>query len=276
MTAMERTEELVHNLFVAQNELIAHLANLKAVPNLAAVLFGTPEKNSTPEKNNPIEKNSTPEKNSSEVEEIRQEWMDDVVGLASEFFINEESFNVKNLSDLMINTACALDALLNLKSSVNHEKKFTLLDKLREDEPRFKNFTDEEIWKRFCPGELDLDYEDGCPGEVNKSITCKDCWFREYSDTDSVNQTEKKITKPTFHQWQIQQLSIEKPLTCREKAKQDYPDAVGENFCGGVYLCPHDYGYTKTRYCSFGCNKYTIREEVCTACWDQPVQSKSV
>lgn len=269
MTAMERTEELVQNLLVAQNELILHLSILKAVPNLARALFGSVEKNST------SEKNSTPEKNSSEMEKIRQTWMDDVVGLASEFYINEEAFNLDNLTDLLKATVGAITDILALgpeENSVDQtKKKITFLDKLREDRPEFRNETDEDIWFAECPSEFG--YEEFCTFENGPiSERCKECWNREfkYSDTDSVNQTKEKTTKPTFRQWQTQKLSIES-WTCIDQLAKYHPEFVDEKYVGGAFECPITHGYNAKCLCVENPVESTIEADaLCRRCWKQP------
>ena len=200
MTAMERTEELVHNLLVAQNELILHLSILKGVPNLATTLFGSVEKKST------LEKNHTPEKNSSKMEKIRQTWMDDVVGLASEFYINEEAFNLENLSELLKATVGAITDILALgpeENSVNQtEKKITFREKLAEKHPELIN--DEYLGGcRDCPGDYwNVPYKIYTPlcrwedsdNYEERHRKCRICWDRLYKEdaprTDPVDQTE--------------------------------------------------------------------------------------
>ena len=258
MTAMERTEELVHNLFVAQNELIAHLGNLKAIPNLAHVLFGSAEKNSTPEKNPTPEKNSAPEKNSSEMEKIRQTWMDDVVGLASEFYINEEAFNLDNLTELLKATVNAITDILALgpeENSVdqtftgghvyaNHKKKFTFLDKLREDRPDLRDDTDVDIWFCHCPSEFG--YEKGCTYKSGKiSERCEKCWNREYKNSEN---------------W-----------TCIDQLATEHPENVNKKYLGGAMHCPETYGYRAESLCAEITPGSIIKQDdVCRQCWKQP------
>lgn len=181
MTAMERTEELVHNLLVAQNELIAHLLILKDVPNLARALFGSVKKNPAPEKNSTLEKNSTPEKNSSEMEKIRQTWMDDVVLLASEFFINEEAFNLENLTELLKATVVAITDILAL----GPEENWTCIDQLAVDHPDYVN---EKYFggASGCPWVYDYNEKRLCDrgtmpaSHIEANEQCRRCWLQPY------------------------------------------------------------------------------------------------
>ena len=244
MTNMERAEELMFNVTRAQEELFAHLRVL------SGMMDGI-------EKNNPLEKNLTPEKNSSEVEKIRQKWMDDVVGLASEFFINEESFNVENLSALLQYTVNALTDMLDPETLVNQtKKKFTFLDKLKEDRPDLINDNDEYLMARYCISEFG--YGKACPYEEGPiSERCTKCWNREYkyTDTDSVDQTEKKIT-------------------FREKLAEKHPELINEDYLGGCRDCPGDFWRVpyklNTSSCTWdGHDNYAQRYRKCRVCWDQ-------
>ena len=244
LTAMERTEELVQNLLVAQNELILHISILKAVPNLARALFGSVEKNST------SEKNSTPEKNSSEMEKIRQTWMDDVVGLASEFYINEEAFNLDNLTDLLKATVGAITDILALgpeENSVDRtEKKVTFLDKLREDYPEHNDDSNDDIISCYCPSEF------GYENPVSEDKTCKECgwtcvkcWHREFP------------RKTTF----------------REKLAEKHPELINDEYLGGCRDCPGDYWNVpykiNTPSCTWKNSDNSEQRNIkCKICWN--------
>lgn len=55
-------------------------------------------------------------------------------------------------------------------------------------------------------------------------------------------------------------------ITYREYMKENYPEDVGDSFCGGIYGCPHDKGdffdFSKIGQCGFNCVR-------CKECWDQ-------
>lgn len=58
-----------------------------------------------------------------------------------------------------------------------------------------------------------------------------------------------------------------KPLTFREKLKQEHPDYVGERWGGGCKSCPSSYGYEEKYHCGTG----TYEEKKCTACWSRVI-----
>lgn len=257
MTAMERTEELVQNLLVAQNELILHLSILKRVPDLAHALFGTLEKN------HPVEKNSTTEKNSSEMEKIRQTWMDDVVLLASEFYVNEEAFNLENLNELLKATVGAITDIMVLgpeENSVNQTEKApeTCRERLQREHP-------DEVRPMYvggcrgCPTDHGYVSEEKIkclgyrPHEVHGEQRCTLCWDQECSDTDSANQTEN---------W-----------TCIDQLAKAHPKNVNEKYLGGASGCPWHYRYNMHRLCDSNKTKpksHIEADEQCHQCWKQP------
>lgn len=56
-------------------------------------------------------------------------------------------------------------------------------------------------------------------------------------------------------------------MTCREKLKIEYPDAVSKSCHGGCYGCPNGYGYLPDpEYC-----KHIGDPELCTNCWDREI-----
>lgn len=241
MTAIERTEELVQNLLIAQNELIVHLGIIKGIPHLARVLFG------------PVEKNLNIEKNSSEMEKIRQTWMDDVVLLASEFFVNEEAFNLENLTELLKATVGAITDILAIgpeENSVDQtEKKFTFLDKFKEDNPNLVIESDEYLMMRYCVI-AEFGYGERCPyKEGTISECCRECWSQEYKPT------------PVPENW-----------TCIDQLAVDHPDYVNEKYLGGASGCPWVYDYNERRLCEGGTTPASHIEanEQCRRCWKQP------
>lgn len=260
LTAMERTEELVQNLFVAQNELIAHLGNLRGMAYLAYVLFNSLEKNHS------VEKNYTPEKNSSEMEKIRQTWMDDVVGLASEFYINEEAFNLDNLTELLKSTVGAITDILALgpeENSVYQTKKApeTCRERLQREHPDSVR-TMYVGGCKGCPTDYGYIPEEKikCLGdgahEVHGEQRCTLCWDQKCSGTDSVDQTEN---------W-----------TCIDQLAKEHPENVNEKYHGGALGCPWFYRYNKNRPCDHikRGSKSDIEsnelDEECRQCWKQP------
>jgi hypothetical protein len=51
-------------------------------------------------------------------------------------------------------------------------------------------------------------------------------------------------------------------MTCREKLKIEHPERVNnEDFRGGCWGCPHDYGYLPVVDCDLNC----------TECWDREI-----
>lgn len=54
-------------------------------------------------------------------------------------------------------------------------------------------------------------------------------------------------------------------MTCREKLAMEHPELISNEFDGGCYGCPYDYGYLhKPDYCNFG-------HETCTICWNRTI-----
>ena len=254
MTNMERTEELMFNLTKSLEDLFGHLCSLSSVMDNIG-------KKDSLEKIIPSKKNSTSEKNSSEMEKIRQKWMDNVVGVASEFFINEESFNLENLSVLLECTVNAMVDMVEPESSVNqtfsgghvhaiHKKEGTILDKFREEHPELKNEIDEDIIDRYCPG--DFGYVCPVPEDMTckeAKMTCERCWKSEFT-----------------------------AYTCRERLQREHPNKIDIMYCGGCQGCPTDYGYIpEEKILCYGNNPHHVHPEVmCAACWGQPAKPKSV
>jgi hypothetical protein len=59
----------------------------------------------------------------------------------------------------------------------------------------------------------------------------------------------------------------EKPLTFREKLKQEHPEKVKTWYGGGCYGCPSEYGYEEESYCA----KKDGKASNCTECWDRVI-----
>lgn len=57
-----------------------------------------------------------------------------------------------------------------------------------------------------------------------------------------------------------------KPLTFREKLKQERPEKVKEVYGGGCYGCPSSYGYEEK-----GCPKKQKKVATCSECWDREI-----
>ena len=62
-------------------------------------------------------------------------------------------------------------------------------------------------------------------------------------------------------------------MTCREKLMKEYPGACSDEFTGGCYGCPHDYGYLSSRPPNCIIKTSTTRPDpnVCKACWDREI-----
>lgn len=60
-----------------------------------------------------------------------------------------------------------------------------------------------------------------------------------------------------------------KPLTFREKLKQEHPERVVETCLGGCYGCPSSYGYEAK-----GCPKKQKKVATCSECWDREIPEK--
>lgn len=58
-----------------------------------------------------------------------------------------------------------------------------------------------------------------------------------------------------------------KPLTFREKLRQEHPEKLKKTYGGGCYGCPQNYGYEEEDYCP----KTAKRVETCTQCWDRAI-----
>lgn len=56
-------------------------------------------------------------------------------------------------------------------------------------------------------------------------------------------------------------------MTCREKLEKEHPKKVDEDYCGGCYLCPDDYGYLEAPEGCVGRGD----EQGCRACWDREI-----
>lgn len=55
-----------------------------------------------------------------------------------------------------------------------------------------------------------------------------------------------------------------KPLTFREKLRQEHPEKVFAEYGGGCFGCPKDFGYESEKYC-----KNELQD--CTKCWDRVI-----
>lgn len=56
-------------------------------------------------------------------------------------------------------------------------------------------------------------------------------------------------------------------MTCREKLKMEHPDEIGDNYTGGCFGCPNDYGYLEKDMTL--CADDNINSEgKCKKCWD--------
>lgn len=58
-----------------------------------------------------------------------------------------------------------------------------------------------------------------------------------------------------------------KPLTFREKLRQEHPEKLKKTYGGGCYGCPKNYGYEENGYC----HKAAKKVETCTQCWDREI-----
>ena len=57
-------------------------------------------------------------------------------------------------------------------------------------------------------------------------------------------------------------------MTCKEKLAIEYPGLVDDDFMGGCYGCPDDYGYLDV---PDYCNHLTWTYECCIKCWDREI-----
>ena len=53
-----------------------------------------------------------------------------------------------------------------------------------------------------------------------------------------------------------------------ERLKNEHPECVSDEYCGGCIGCPEDYGYEEYRYeCPEGLD-YSDVEKGCRKCWE--------
>ena len=58
-------------------------------------------------------------------------------------------------------------------------------------------------------------------------------------------------------------------MTYREKLMQEHPEYVSEQWKGGCYNCPCDYGYEESEDCP---NTEPDIDIACRACWDREME----
>ena len=57
-------------------------------------------------------------------------------------------------------------------------------------------------------------------------------------------------------------------MTMLDKLREEHPEFIGDQFEGGVALCPCDAGYEKETVCH-GLKTGEITSEACLKCWNR-------
>ena len=57
----------------------------------------------------------------------------------------------------------------------------------------------------------------------------------------------------------------QKQETMLDRLRREHPEEIGDQFPGGVRLCPEDLGYEPETAC-----EYFREQAICMKCWDRP------
>lgn len=64
-------------------------------------------------------------------------------------------------------------------------------------------------------------------------------------------------------------------MTMLEKLQMEHPEFIGQQFPGGVAICPEDVGYEDISDTCIGCGFDTASKEyadICRRCWERELQ----
>ena len=66
----------------------------------------------------------------------------------------------------------------------------------------------------------------------------------------------------------------QKEETMLDRLRREHPEEIGDQFPGGVRLCPEDLGYEPETACEYFREQAkggkTIDKAICMKCWDRP------
>ena len=66
----------------------------------------------------------------------------------------------------------------------------------------------------------------------------------------------------------------QKKETMLDRLRREHPEEIGDQFPGGVRLCPEDLGYEPETACEYfreqAKDGKTIDKAICMKCWDRP------
>lgn len=69
-------------------------------------------------------------------------------------------------------------------------------------------------------------------------------------------------------------MKSQKQETMLDRLRREHPEEIGDQFPGGVRLCPEDLGYETETVCEYFLDQakdgMELDKAVCLKCWDRP------
>lgn len=116
-----------------------------------------------------------------------------------------------------------------------------------------------DVFKQWLPKHSTADHKDGDGGFIEVAFV--EVPTRDNKKSDAEDAVETNPDNPS------------RGMTCREKLALEYPENVNEQFSGGCFGCPSDYGYLPK---PDGCYRVGVRTRSCKSCWDRVIPGTSV